>query len=431
MILAIDLGSTSFKAAVMDRRLKSLGIGSSALDYQFASGGQVELDADGVLIAFRESVASALRSAGLKATALRAIAITSQAQTFTVIDSCGCAKMRFISWQDNQAEAACLDLKRSKVLADFGRHCSFGEPLAALQVCQVLRLQRTRPGLIQPCDSIVKLPAYFVRLLCGEPVIDDNLAAMSGFYSLTLRDWWPAALQVGGVLREQLPRVIPIGSVASRTTRIARQLGFPEGIPIVLAGNDQTAGAYGAQLDRNNAILLTLGTAQVAYACRRRMPSPRAGLVRGPYPGGRAYRLAADGCGGNIINWAQTVLAGCENDERFFAQAAGSECGSRGLVFEPLLDNSTGIWRNIGLHHAPADFARSVIESLSRRMAAMAKRLSAGLRHQEFLAAGGGSQSPLFVQTVSEMLGAPVRAVTASPVIGAGRMAAQAIARAD
>jgi sugar (pentulose or hexulose) kinase len=430
MILAIDLGSTSFKAAVMDRRLKTFGIGSSALEYHFASGGLVELNADGVLTAFQESVAAALRAAGLKATALRAIAITSQAQTFTVIDPSGCVRTRFISWQDNQAGAACAEIKKSAVLADFGRHCSFGEPLAALQVCQVLRLQRTEPGLIQPRDSIVKLPAYFVRLLCGEPVIDDNLAAMSGFYSLTLRDWWPAMLQIDGVLREQLPRVIPIGTVAARTTRIARQLGFPEGIPIVLAGNDQTAGAYGAQLDRNNAVLLTLGTAQVAYVCRRRMPSPRAGLVRGPYPGGRAYRLAADGCGGNIINWAQTVLAGCGNDEQFFARAAESECGSRGLVFEPLLDSGTGVWRNIGLHHAPADFARSVVEALSRRMAVMAKQLSAGLRHKEVLAAGGGSQSPLFVRTVSEMLGARVRAVTASPVVGAGRTAVQAIARA-
>ena len=202
---------------------------------------------------------------------------------------------------------------------------------------------------------------------------------------------------------------------------------MPPGIPVVLAGNDQTAGAYGAQLDRNNAILLTLGTAHVGYVCLRRMPAPRAALVRGPYPGGRAYRLAVDGCGGNIINWAQTVLAGCGNDARFFAEAAKSVPGSHGLVFEPGLDSGAGVWRDIGLHHRPADFARSVIEALSRRLAALVKTLGVNPRRRQILAAGGGSRSGLFVRTVSEMLGAPVKVTTASPLLGAARMAAERI----
>ena len=429
MILAIDLGSTSFKAAVVDRRLKVCGIGSARLDYHFASGGRVELDVNGVSVAFRRSVAAALRAAAVKATAVQAVAITSQAQTFTVLDRLGRARMRFISWQDNRAGAACAALKKTTALADFGSHCSFGEPLAALQICQIKHLQQTRPGFIQPDDSLLKLPTYFVWRLTGEPVIDDNLGAMSGLYSLTLRDWWPAALRACGIRREQLPRVISVGKVAAHTTVGARRFGLPEGIPLVLAGNDQTAGAYGAQLDRNNALLLTFGTAQVGYVCLRRMPPPHAALVRGPYPGGRAYRLAADGCGGNIINWAQTVLAGCENDERFFAQAAMSERGCCGLVFEPALDRSTGAWRNIGLHHTPADFARSVVEALSGRMAAMAKRFGATPRRHKVLAAGGGSQSALFVRTVSEMLGTPVHVTTASPFVGAARMAVEAVMR--
>jgi hypothetical protein len=51
------------------------------------------------------------------------------------------------------------------------------------------------------------------------------------------------------------------------------------------------------------------------------------------------------------------------------AQAATSERGSCGLVFELGLDSGTGVWGNIGLHHTPADFARSVVEALSNRMA--------------------------------------------------------------
>jgi len=427
MILAVDCGSTSFKAAVVDRRLKVLGAGSARLSYHYAGGGRVELEVEGAVTAFREVAAAALRAAGLNAAALRAVAITSQAQTFTVLDTHGRARMRFISWQDQRAGAACAALETMPSLSDFAAHSSFGAPLAALQICQIKHLQRTRPGFIRPADLMLKLPAYLVRRLTGEPVLDDNLAAMSGLYSLVLRDWWPAALEACRIRCEQLPRVIPVGGVAALTAAGARKLGLPEGIPVVLAGNDQTAGAYGAQLDRNNAMLLTLGTAHVGYVCLRRMPAPQAALVRGPYPGGRAYRLAVDGCGGNIINWAQTVLAGCDSDERFFVEAARSERGCHGLVFEPTLDSGTGVWRNIGLHHATGDFARSVIEALSRRMAAMVKTLGVNPRRHKVLAAGGGSQSALFVRTVSEALCSHVRVTTASPFMGAARMAVEAI----
>jgi sugar (pentulose or hexulose) kinase len=426
MILAIDCGSTSFKAAIVDQRSKVRGTGSARLRYHYASGGKVELEVDGVSAAFRKASTAALNAAGVDAKELRTMAITSQAQTFTVLDTTGRAKMRFISWQDSRAGAACEALKKMPSLADFGDHGSFGALLAALQICQIKHLQRTRPGLIRPSDLILKLPAYLVWRLTGEPVMDDNLAAMSGLYSLTLRDWWPAAIEACRIGRGQLPRVVPVGSVAALTAAGAREFGLPEGIPVVLAGNDQTAGAYGARLDRNQAMLLTLGTALVGYVCLPRLPAPQATLVRGPYPGGRAYRLAVDGCGGNIINWAQTVLLGCDSDEKFFAEAAKSDRGCHGLVFEPDLGGGAGVWRNIGLHHTPADFARSVIEALSGRLAAMVSDLDVDPRRHKILVAGGGSQNALFVRTVSKKLGVPVRVTTAGPLIGAARMAAEA-----
>ena len=48
MILAIYLGSTSFKAAVFDSRLREIGTGHHRLTYRFAPGGHVELDVDSV-----------------------------------------------------------------------------------------------------------------------------------------------------------------------------------------------------------------------------------------------------------------------------------------------------------------------------------------------------------------------------------------------
>jgi sugar (pentulose or hexulose) kinase len=291
-------------------------------------------------------------------------------------------------------------------LPDFAEHCSFPSVLPALLVSQ-LHHQPVQRG-----EWVMPLPTYFVRLLTGEAVLDDNLAAMSGLYSLKLRDWWPAVVR-----HESLPRVVPIGSVAGLTQR--NRFGLPVGIPVVLAGNDQTAGAYGARLDERGDVLLTLGTAQVAYQCLARPPAARAGLVRGPFFGGRFYRLAVAGAGGNLINWAETVIRGCTTNAQFFATASRAPAGCHDLVFE--LDAKGGAWRNMGLQHTSADLARAVVEGVSRELARQVAKFGRQPVQRRLWVAGGGSRRALWVESVAAALSRELCVTAATPLDGAAR----------
>lgn len=331
--------------------------------------------------------------------------------------------MPFISWQDNRAARVCEKLKQRSELRDFGRHSSFGSLVPPLQLCQLRQLRETQPGSLAADNVVVCLPTYLVHRWCGSAVIDENLAAMSGLYSLALRAWWPAALRLCGLLSSQLPQVCPIGGVAGRTNVGAASFGLPRGIPVILAGNDQTAGACAAHLDENHGLLVTLGTAQAAYICTDRMPRPHANLFRGPFPGQKFYRMAADSCGGSVINWAKTVIAGCETDKDFFALAAKSSPGCRGLAFAPNVDDSKGDWNNLGFHHTPADFARSVLECLTRRMSGLVRQLGVRLERMPVFVAGGGSENPLWVRMLSDTLGVKLKIAEGRPCVGAARMA--------
>jgi sugar (pentulose or hexulose) kinase len=257
-------------------------------------------------------------------------------------------------------------------------------------------------------------------------VIDANLAAMSGLYSLAMGRWWPAALRLCGLHEGQMPQLCPIGAVAGHTGAGAAAFGLPAGIPVVSAGNDQTAGAHAAKLSENHGLLITLGTAQTAYVCATKRPPSHPALIRGPFPQGGHYRMAADGYGGNLINWAGTVLAGCGTAEAFFRQAACAPPGCQGLRLELSEAPRQPSWRNIGFHHTPADFARSVLECLAQRVAGMLRDLGVEAARTKTLAAGGGSASPLWVQILSETLGAKVTVTQAQPFLGAARMASTA-----
>jgi sugar (pentulose or hexulose) kinase len=425
MILSVDFGSTSFKAAVVDGRLRVRGFAARAVEQQFGRDGKAEIPVVTATTALREVIRTALASAGIRAARLRAIAVTSQAQTFTITDQKGRAKLPFISWQDTRASATVDELKRNAEMHVFGRHCSFGAMIPALQICQLRQLRKSHPRLIAQAGFVFHLPTYFIHQWTGVAAIDDNLAAMSGMYSLELRKWWPAALRLCGLRGAQLPLVLPVGSVTAVTSGAAK-FGLPDGVPVVLAGNDQTAGAFAAKLENNNALLVTLGTAQAAYVHMAKLPKARAEWIRGPYPAGGCYRMAADGYGGNLINWAKTILNGCATDEEFFNRASKSPAGCNGAVFEPN-DKPTGnSWGNLASHHTSADLARAVLEGLTRRTVRLVRRIEPRLKRQ-ILVAGGGSENPLWVRMLSEQLGVRCRVIPANPCLGAARMALRAL----
>ena len=422
MILTLDLGSTSFKAAVFDSGLKKAGEGSAALEYCSGSGGKVEFSADGAEESVRTAVAAAFSDSSASADMIRAVAVTSQAQTFTVLKADGELKIPFVSWLDTRAAK---HNRLARDLGHFAEHSSVDECLPILMAAKLAFCNDQPSVLVSGQDLILPLPAFLMFRMCGKACIDPNIAAMSGLYSLKYRDWWDESLDTCRITRGNLPALCPTGKAAAVTNNRACEFGIPAGIPFVPAGNDQTAGAYGAELHAADALLITLGTAQVAYRCTPCLPFPVPGTMRGTYPGGRYYQMAADKYGGCTVNWAKTVLDGCSTDEAF-AEAAGSADGSCPPIrFIADGNAGSGRWEGITGDHTASEKARAVLECLTDRMTEMICRMNIDLTDRTVLAAGGGSRCTPWVRMLGAKLGKKLQTTDASPGLGAARMAAE------
>ena len=87
-----------------------------------------------------------------------------------------------------------------------------------------------------------------------------------------------------------------------------------------------------------------------------------------------------------------------------------------------------GAWKNIGLQHSTADFARSILENLAQRMTKMIKRLGVNnMKKENILVAGGGSLQPLWIRILSDALGVEVSVTEAGPLTGAALMGLQSL----
>ena len=419
MILGIDLGSTVFKAELFDRDLRRLGRGAAPVVYQPAAGSGVEMPVAAAGDALRTAIAGALESAGCRPDSLAAVAIASQAQTFAVREPDGRAKGPFISWRDTRCEHD----NPALALPDFPAHCSFADALPGLTVSKLAFLQReSSAAAVGPGDQVLWLPTWFVAQLVGSAVVDDNLAAMSGLYSMRTADWWPEAMALCGIAPQQLPALAPLGTSAGSVCAAGTRYGLRAGTPVVLAGNDQTAAAYGAGLHESGAVLIGLGTAQVVYATFPQMPPAMPGLLRGPYPGGRFYRLGADDCGSGTVSWACRTIPGLADVKAFdhAASLAPEDChGVRFIADGPA---GSGRWTGLGSPEAtPEDQARAVLVTLVERMSALFDKLDAA---GPVLLCGGGAESAPWRECLSRRLGVElVKMPDVSPSRGAARMA--------
>lgn len=420
LMMGIDLGSSFFKAEIFDINLGYIGGANASVVYN-GEGGCAEMPVANCENTLREAIAGAIKDSGCAPDDISAVALTSQAQTFTVRSSEGRAKMPFISWRDNRS----LSSNPAEALHDFGKHCSMTECLPALTVSKLAGMQ----GMIEGDDLLLWLPTWFVMELTGRAAVDVNLAAMSGLYSLQSGGWWQDAIKLCGVMPRNLPDLIPLGDVAGLTTDLAARYGLPPGIPVVLAGNDQSAGAYSAGIHESGSLLISLGTAQVVYACLSEMPPPVQGTMRGYYPGGRYYQLGADDFGSGTINWALRVLPGNLSAQGFDQTAASAPEGCRGVQFIADGRSGTGHW--VGVDHArvtTADKARAVIETLVERMGSMIETLTPTQNQCNVIICGGGSQSEIWRNCLAHRLGCPlIRMKNVSPSAGAARMAREVL----
>ncbi|MCA1828707.1 MAG: glycerol kinase, partial [Myxococcales bacterium] len=111
-VLAIDQGTTSSRALILDQRLSLKG--SSGVEFRqiFPKPGWVEHDFEEIWDSTLKAIGKAMREAGAKARDLRAIGITNQRETTLLWDrKSGKPVHRAIVWQDRRTADICNALK--------------------------------------------------------------------------------------------------------------------------------------------------------------------------------------------------------------------------------------------------------------------------------------------------------------------------------
>lgn len=415
-ILALDQGTTGSTALVIAPDGRVLSRGYREIPQHFPAPGQVEHDPNDLFAHTVEAGREAIAAAGARP---EAIGITNQRETLVLWDRETLAPTgRAIVWQDRRTAARCDALRRE------GREPMIRERtglvldpyFSATKLEWLLRDGGVRKRAEAGTLAAGTVESWLVaKLSGGTHVTDRSNASRTMLAALDTGDWDDELLELFGVPREMLPKVVGCaGEVA-----IADRRWFGAALPITGLAGDQQAALFGQGCTNVGEAKITFGTG--AFLLRftgTEAPPPThegiLGTIAAAAGGGIAWALEGSVfIAGAAVQWLRDGLQIIGNASETAALAASVE-DTGGVVFVPAFTGLGAPYWNadargtmVGLTRGTtrAHVVRATLEAITHGTADLVEAMD-GVT--ELRVDGGAAANDWLMQFQADLLGVPV-----------------------
>lgn len=442
-ILALDLGTGSVKALVVDSSCTVLGSSSEVYSVDRPHDGWAEQTPDDWWVSAVTAARRAVDAAG--SPPIVAIGISGQMHGTVLVDEDGEVVRPAIIWEDRRSARQVDRLTRRIGAERIIQMC--GSPLATgFQAATLAWLVEHEPEAIRKTATVL-LPGDYLRFrMTGIRTTEPSGASSTLLFDIHRRTWSSDLLETLGIVDERLPAVLESTTVHGRLTpNAARQLGLEPGIPVTGGGGDAPLAALAAGVADADTLLLTISTgSQAILPVGSAAVDPRGRIHTWCHvapPGSEMpgwYQMGATLASGRAVRWfAETILGGSATDIDELAGAVPP--GSNGIVFLPYLNgertphmdpDAAGAFLGLRASHEPADLARAVLEGTMLALRdAFAVLEELGGSPSRIVLAGGGARSTTWSRICADLFDLPVDPLQESEgsAMGAAIVAGRAI----
>ncbi|GAA4622667.1 FGGY-family carbohydrate kinase [Actinoallomurus vinaceus] len=433
VILAIDQGTSSTKALLVDRHGHVLASASAPLGQTHPRPGWVEQSPAEVLA----SVTAATRSCldGHDPALVAAVGISNQRESMLLWErSTGEPVTPIISWQDRRTAARCASL-----VAD-----GFGETVRDVTGLPLDPMFSATKGawLLDHADPdrsrsrngdlcLGTVDSWLLSRFGGEHLIEIGNAARTQLLDARAGRWDPGLLEVFGIPSQVLPRVVA-STGPFPTVRGLPPL--PDGVPVAAVLGDSHAALFAHAGWRPGRVKATYGTGSSVMALSQDTTAADTGLCRTiAWATGTESGAIAHAVEGNILSAGSTLRWLAETVGRTPAELADLADGasSDGVHLVPAFGGLAAPWWDsnaqatlVGMTLATRlpQIARAALESIAFQVEDV---VAAAGPHEVLLADGGAAANPTLMQIQADISGRKVHQSLVSDLsaIGAAHLA--------
>jgi len=292
LLLGLDIGTTSCKAALVSTAGREVGHGRAATPWRRVPTG-AELDPDELLAGALAAAAQAIAVGPPGRVA--ALGASSFAETAVLLDRGATPVAPCIAWHDRRGGAEARGLAAEIGGDRFSEHTG----LSPGPLCSAVKYRWLRRHHAAAARGVhwLSVAEWLVHALGGDQVAELSLASRTGWLDLHTRAWWDEMLAWSqappGLLPEPLPAGTPAGTVGDR-------FAAARGAVLAVGGHDHLSAAVGAGVTDEGDVLDSWGTAEAFI--RAVAPVDRE----------RVRRAVADGMniGWHVVDGRQSLIGG-------------------------------------------------------------------------------------------------------------------------
>ena len=418
LVLAIDMGSSSFRCAFFDDRGVILPETKAKRVYRirYAADGGAELSpialrrAAGTCLA--ESLRIRRRTASLREVPIRAISGCAFWHGLLGLDKVGAPTTPVYTWADSRSAQDAARLREELVEDEIQQRtgCMLRAPFWPAKLTW---LRRTNRDLFKRTRGWVSPAAWLFSEIFGEPATSHSMASGTGLYNLRTGTWDAELCERVGVDPQQLG---PIGDRIEIGRRVAVELRDAAVFAMI---GDGAAGNIGSGADAERRVAINIGTSaavrliEPARNAAREIPH---GLFRYVVDPERMVVGGAISNAGNLRRWCLEELRLTENEaERALRRPGAASHALDVLPFwvterSPTWPETAGVIAGLTQAAKAEDLFRAVTLSTFYRLGQILDRLaeySGGLG--EVIVSGGVVRSPATLKLLADAIGRDVR----------------------
>jgi len=425
-ILALDIGTSSVKAAVLDL-VKAAPLGAVAhvkyaLDHPVPEA--AELPAERLWCAVVEAARDATRTLP----DIQAVGMAVMSPALVLLDAADRPLAPIWTHLDRRSRPAARQTRAAvgeQFLATVGNR-----PLpGGISVICWRQQHLADPYLSHRVKSYLHLDGWLALRMTGEKAFDPGNASVTGVYNtITDQRWSEHWCDYFAVDRAWLPPVVDGGTTIGHIrAAVAAELGVPAGVPLKLGLADTSSAMLAAGLEPGD--LHVVGTTQVLAALTDK-PVPDARRITRRHGVGPLFiRVVHNPVGGVALDWMHDLCFKDQSAGEFY-QRTLPEARARHtrVVLDPPflggdrleIEAHRAAFRELTLATDRLDLLAAVLHAMVRRHHEALAALDVGTHFKRVVLTGGGAE--LVHQLIPEYAGAEVQMLDEGSLRGVARL---------
>ena len=415
VVLALDLGTTSAKAVLFNTEGKLIAEAEKEVTSHYPHKDWVEQDPDDIERAAVTAIQTVMSHDEVNPSHILGVGLSCAMHSLICVDENFAPLSRAMIWADGRSHQQARALKQNDGHVFYK---NTGMPTHTMSpFTKLLWMKENDFEPYQKAAYFVSVKEYILQKWFNHHAIDYAMASATGLFNIHTFDWDTSALDLVGVKRNQLSKIVPPTEIFTHIHEsIAREMGISDETPFVIGSADGQLANLGSGAISPGEVAISAGTSGAIRQMVEGFPvsdneetfcyafTENLSIVGGPTNNG-----------GIALQWVKELLGYEGTFEAFIEEASDVAPGADGLLFHPYINgeraplwnqHARGNFFGISVTHQEKHFIRAVLEGIVYNLYHIGQVLADQIGQPEKITVNGGlARSPIWNQILADVFG--------------------------